>query len=179
MAVQPLLKRFDITVLKNKTISDAAQVPAAATINFYRAGASASANVSIPDQSMNPDPQPVTIPVYTMGTIAVGDTVQADIISNALLSVAAVDATALTVSVINNSGQNSQIFAGQRLVRRTNPPQAYRDPLGNVAIGSSITTDSATGRAACYIKEYRYDYVVTFASTVRVYADAEGSFVMR
>jgi len=37
-----LLERFEITVLKNKSGSDTAQVPAQATINLYRRGATVS-----------------------------------------------------------------------------------------------------------------------------------------
>jgi hypothetical protein len=60
--------RFETIILKNKSGSDLAQIPAAATINFYRQGTTVSQAATIPVTDINdPNPVPTAVSVYDTG----------------------------------------------------------------------------------------------------------------
>ena len=181
MAAPPVLKRFDVFVYKDKTPTDKAQIPAASTINFYRQGATVKTAVSVPPQDpSNENPPTTDVHVYHMGGIIGGETLWVDGNSAKDLVISAIDVPNLVLKVLNGSPSTINLAVGNRLVLASSPISIYSDPVGAVAIGTSITTNATTGRANGYIREYRFDYVVNITGvTPRVYSDAEGSFVMR
>ena len=84
------------------------------------------------------------------------------------------------VGLINGSGSAIALTVGQRLIPTNLRPNIYSDPIGSVAIGTSITTSATDGRASGYLREFRFDYIVRITGlTARLFVDAEGSFAMR
>jgi hypothetical protein len=189
MSTLPVLTRFDIQVLKNRSGSDASQVPAAATIQFFRQGATVTSPVFVEysDPGQEPPATPVDVPVRHVGTIQVTDTLQVDTSTPDLLVVAEVVAnpSAPILRVWNWSRpQGISVATGKRLLRKTANAIVYPNPTGPVPQGpapvSSLATDPATGRAGGYVAAYRFDYTVSGTGlTPRLYADAVGSFLLR
>src|SRR6266850_261149 len=178
----PTLRRFDITVYRNKNGTvDTAQVPANSTVRFYLQGATvktAVTNVS----------SPRTLSVWHAGAVQPGDVLWAGGVSTQPLTVDtdgvnSADPDNVTIRVtfsgtLTLAQKDRLILAAPDPARR---PQAYSDPLATSAIGTSIsTTESGGGRASCYMREYRFDYAVAISGDSgppRVYPDAEGAFV--
>jgi hypothetical protein len=190
MSRPPVLARFEIRVLKNKSYSDMAQVPAAATVRFFQQGATNSGPAIVVPYGgpEDPDPPPPTpVPVFHRGRIAVNDSLQVGPDTTQLLTVTEVDESPTTpvVHVINTTvpaGVGIGVLA--RLLRRTGNAIVYLDATGAVPGGpppvSYLTTNSTTGRASGYVAAYRYDYTVTGSGVLpRVHIDAVGSFVLR
>jgi hypothetical protein len=184
MAIPLSLRRFDITVYRNKNgTTDTAQVPAASTVRFYLQGATIKtgfANLT----------SPRTLSVWHAGAIAPGDTLwvngnSAQPLTVDTSGVDSSDPSNVTVKVTYSGALT--VSTGDRLILAapdpSRRPQAYSDPLGVSAIGTSVsTTEAGGGRANCYIKELRFDYTVSITGDTgnpRVFPDAEGSFVMR
>lgn len=173
----PTLKRFDVTVWKRKSVSDAAQIPALSTIEFYLQGATVKTAVALLHP---PAPEPVEVQTYDIGSIAHTDLLQVSTDPSTVIQVAWIDRVAGKLGVINLSGATINLAVADRLVNTSNRPSIYKDPLGQIAVGTSIDTPSTTGRAEGYLAEYRFDYIINVTSSDRrLYPDAEGSFVVR
>jgi hypothetical protein len=159
--------RFEITVLTDKSTSDHAQVPAAgAAIQFYRAGATVSATVTVPAS-----PPDSAVFVYDPGRVAVGDTVRIGT-GPGVLTVSGVFPDHLLLT--NSSGTSIQLTVGTRLVPTNNPPNAYMDPFCGASIGSALYTDPI-GRAGAYLSSNRVDYdVVITGQPLKLYVDGAG-----
>jgi hypothetical protein len=71
----PRLRRIETSVLKNKSGSDPAQVPATASITVYRQGVVARATISIPPHSAPEE----GLPVADVGSVRTGDTLWRDL----------------------------------------------------------------------------------------------------
>lgn len=171
----PTLKRFDVTVWKRTSVSDAAQVPAQSTVRFYRQGATVkTAN------ELLPVPDEIELETYDIGSIAFPALLQARTDPALVMQVVSTDRLAGKIRVVNASGTTINLAIGDRLVNTSDPPSIFRDPLGQSAIGTSIDTPAATGRAVGYLAEFRFDYIIEVStSDRRLYPDAEGSFEMR
>lgn len=169
------LWRFDTTTLKNKSVSDAAQVPTAANINFYRRGATASQVVTIPVTINDPDPQPTSVNVYDAGTLAVGNTVLFDGHPTVQMTVAEVT-SGTSLKLLNLTQTPIILGVGSRLVNSSPPrPTAYGDVRGTAALGNSITSDATTGRAGCYLHDSPIDYTVDITGLdPRLFTDVQG-----
>jgi len=183
MAVTPVLKRFEIRVLKNRALNDPAQVPAAgATIKFHKQGATVRVGVEVPDSSGLEEPIVVPVSVYHIGTVVVEDELQHGAKEAQILKIYSVDPVALTVSVFNDSGDAIVLDRGDRLICRTtetSAPLFLLDPSGMYDATSFTLTDDQ-GRAGGYVRALRFDYTVTGPGLIpAAYPDAEGSFVMR
>lgn len=177
MATLPVLKRFQQRFLKIGP-GGGLEPAAGATVKFYHVGATATTSTSVPDSSGQP-PIIVPVPVFSVGSIVDGETVQSGAGFLLILTVDHVDPVAKTVSVINTTGNPIIIPQYGRLIRRGSFVSVYQDPTALVSLGSSIQAD-AEGWAEAYIAEYRYDYTVTSGIFLaEAYADAEGSWVMR
>lgn len=177
---QPVLKRFDITVYKNKDgTTDPPQVPAQAKIEFYRQGAT----VKVAPPTITPTDF-TTVTVYNTGDILQTHIVQREMEEAITMDVGVVNEAEGTIQ-LKSRGGNIVLTIGQRLIDTSSPPSAYKDPLGTIAdgTGNSVTTNSTTGRYGGYMRAYRYDYIVKIPPTspteTRLYIDSEGSFVMR
>ena len=68
----PYLRRYDTTVLRDKSQTDSAQVPADASIAIYREGATVTAQTPISPGT------PAAVPVSDLGSFAVGDAILVD-----------------------------------------------------------------------------------------------------
>jgi hypothetical protein len=174
--ITPALKRFDVTVLKNKSGSDAAQVPALAAIDFYRQGATLASSFSF---GTPPDPpETASLTLQDTGRLVPGDQLK-------VFSGGALGSTVLTVRSITDSTRivvdYDVAVSGQvndRLVVTNSRPTYYNDRLGNSAGSSALTTDSSTGRAAVYMRADRFDYLVSGTGfTTRLHQDADGGFL--
>lgn len=183
MRSHPVLRRFGVYVYKAKGPSDPRRIPAYATINFYRQGATVRADVSVP-YSPPADPMPVDVQVWNAGAIQLADQVAVDNTGLHLdvTGFISSDPDNIRIRVVNTTIlEGIQLLAEQRLIPLSNRPDVYQDPTGEMATGDPlIVTNASTGLATCYIKEPRFDYgVVISGEAMRVFADAVGGFVMR
>lgn len=193
MYVVPTLKRFDVNVYRDYDATDDTQVPAAATIDFYAQGATLNVSNDLVNIQNGEEVEvsvwhpgslgaPVVDPNITDGhhRVQIG-VASADVFEVLDVAPSVTGATAV-VKLKNTSGHAVTIAKDARLVRITDRPEVYDDPVGLESTGlTSRSTDAATGRARCYLREYRYDYIVTITLTSeqRLFVDADGSFVMR
>ena len=118
---RPVLFRIDMTILRDKSPTDASQVPyAGGGVEFYGQGGTStnSFSITVPAGSS-------AIPVYDVGDILVGSVLQAGL-NGATLSVTAISGATLTV---NNAGSSFSLGARTRLILLTNRPTVYADPI--------------------------------------------------
>ncbi len=177
-AIQTLLKRFEVTVLKDKSPTDKAQVPVAASVDVHKQGATVKTAITVPWP--NP-PDDVIVDVYHIGDTVVGDQLALNGNSPAVLTVTSVVSVS-QIGVFNLSGQAVSLAVGDRLVITTNRPTIYVDAEGKVpkaAPISTLTSDASTGRAGGYLQFRRFDYVISGGgiSPARVFPDADGGLV--
>lgn len=175
----PLLRSFDIVIYKAKDANDLRRVPAAgATIDFYLQGATVREDVDL-DPNAPPLPpvqvwHPGAIPAPASGSVQVDG-------AGTLYDVTGLDTSDIhnvTIGLVPTDGSFHHLTAGQRLIWQVNRPAVFFDP-SQVAPpnGNSILT-GADGRAACYLKPPRFDYIVTIGTEKTVFVDAEGSVVL-
>lgn len=177
----PILSRFDVTVYRNLNgVIDKAQVPATefeATVQIYRQGATAN----LPEPTPVPPQGGADIAVYNTGCIEAGDSVMVDASASTLL-VIAVDIAASTITVENDTFAFINVQRYSRLTP-TVPALVFDDPVGTSPLSQPLTpSPSANGRVTAYVKDFRFDYVVTVPGDprpVRLFVDAVGSYVMR
>ncbi len=176
MPTLPVLRRFDMTVYKNKDGSDPAQVPAEATIEFYRQGATVKTGpVTVTSGAF------IMVTVYNTGDI-LGNAayiVQKGTSAAETMDVRAVDEVAGTIE-LKSKGGPIDLAVGDRLVCISDRPGIYDNPLGDGTGATSVTTNSTTGRYGGYMRAYRYDVIVKVpATSPRLIVDCVGSFEMR
>ncbi|HTO90136.1 MAG TPA: hypothetical protein VMJ70_03295, partial [Candidatus Sulfotelmatobacter sp.] len=112
---RPIAPRFEIMVYKSKGAGDTTQVPATdAVINFYRAGATVSAPVTVPALTLD-----VPVSVFDPGLIALLETVRVGV-GPATLRVTGVAQDQLLLS--NDSGTAVPLDIGTRLMPMANRP---------------------------------------------------------
>lgn len=168
MPLVQLLRRFDFTVLKNKSASDAAQVPTAATLSFHRQGATVKSTINL-----LPSDPPVgrDIQVDDAGQIAVGDLVAIGFNGPQYEVTGLIGRTKVTILYTGTS--SLQVTAGTRLVAPG--VQAYKDGNGSQPLTAPYQSDATSGRYSAYIAATRYDFTVTVSGLpVRTYIDHEG-----
>jgi hypothetical protein len=169
----PLLRRFEITVCKDKSAQDSAQVPAAATVDVYRQGATVRTAFNFP--SILADP--VSVEVYDTGRIQVGDALrvsQGAFVGGVLTVDSIPDGSHLMV--LNDAVVSAS--AGDRLVPTSDRPTVYQNPLGTGSGLHYTMSDATTGRASGYIAEGRYDFRVSGTGfDDRMYRDAHGGVI--
>lgn len=175
MSVTPVLKRFEIVVFKNGTGN--VQLPAAAQVDFYRQGATVA--VGTPVQNG----QTKEIDVYHRGALKQGDEVFRDTPLGDTLLIGEHPSNPQKIMVTNNSGDDIELMRYDRLVPFGDRPKVYQDPTGAAPVTPNVNyimTNSNDGRGSCYIPAFRFDYIVVIdPSTMRLFIDADGSFVMR
>lgn len=179
MSVTPVLKRFEIVVFKNGTGN--VQLPAAAQVDFYRQGATV-ANSWSPDL-LEPDEPMSDVPVYHHGALVDGDIVArgTNLDETMVVQIDPGDPNKLTLT--NNTEEGFVLDPNDRLVPIGDRPKVYQDPTGAAPVTPNVNyimTNSNDGRGSCYIPAFRFDYIVVIdPSTMRLFIDADGSFVMR
>lgn len=159
-ALRPGYRRFEFQALKDKVPgSDPAQVPAAATISFYRIGATNRTAATIAPS----DPDPTIVTVDDPGSIQVGDQLAvggsnlARFIVNSVLLPTSTDPPRLEITAITSM----TLTGGERLICPARQITVFKDPFGLLALGTSLVCDAATGRASAYVAEPRFDYTIS------------------
>lgn len=182
----PVLKRLDITFTKSDGSPLNYQIPAGlALAEIYAVGA------TVPNGTADiviAYPASLNVPVYHPGLLAINQQVQIGTSSVAVLRVDshfAPDATGISGSfMLRNEvpATTVTVKAKDRLVlRRFTPAFFYNDPTGQETTGlSSQRNADSNGRLVAYVREPRFDMIVTVSPTdVRLFVDLEGSYVMR
>ena len=168
MALTLPLFRFDTVVLKNKSGSDAAQVPALGTFTFFRQGATVKSTTTLLPAD---PPMQRTLNVENTGMIAVGDSVRIGF-NGPSFTVTAVT-TPGSLKILYTEQTSMLVTAGTRLVAPEITP--YKDVLGKSPLSAPYTSDATTGRFGCFISATRYDSQVVIAgSALRTYVDQFG-----
>lgn len=131
----------------------------------------------------NPDPPPSTsVDVWHVGSVRLYDSLQYGLTAWTLTASVFGDTNPLSprLDLWNTSVPSGLLLeAGQRLLRLTDRPTAFRDPTGTLGPTGYVETDPATGRAWCYLRPYHFDYVVSgIGVDTRLVTDAVGSYVM-
>ena len=182
MARPAALRRFDRYFYQPR-ISDGALVPITdGTVNFYRQGATLVEETVLGSGVLSG-----IVHVYHVGAFANIIAPGASGPSNPALVYSADGLQSFSVELFlftdgtakfKNLGTGFTFPAGSRSLNSVSPPFAYLDALGTTT--TTMATDTS-GRAACYLTAYRYDYVVAYASGTKhlTSIDAEGSYVMR
>lgn len=168
MSITQLLRRFDFTVLKNKSTTDTSQVPAAATFTFHRQGATVKTTTLLLPAD---PPDDRDIPVDDIGLIAIGDLI---LLGASGPQYEVTNLIGRTKVRIRYTGTGSyQLPANTRLFAPT--VQAYRDARGSQPLTPPYNSDSTTGRFGAYIGASRFDFIVTGSGfSPRTYLDYDG-----
>ncbi len=172
------LTRFEFTALKDKSPSDKAQVPAAATISFHPQGPLLLTDFNFPH--ILDEPQPIQVhllagDVRQMDNLAMGR----DTLDSAYLTVDSVQVDShsrtATLRVYNSGPISGQV--GDRLAILTRSLACHTDPRGTDPGLPSISTDPDTGRGGCYLQEQHFDFMVSISGLgIRFYRDEDGGF---
>ncbi len=178
MAANAVLKRFDRYFYVDAGPDDHSQVPAVnGLLQFYLQGATMASAALFPTNGIL-SPLDVYLPGSFFGTALQPNTglvYHADGVHSINVWV-----TPTGTLAASDPGAEFTLGQGDRIINSSAPVQPFQGPLGSDPLASLHTDDK--GRAACYIKAYRYDYVFTPAEVgamPAVFVDAEGSFVMR
>lgn len=167
-------RRFDIVVTKDKSGSDAAQVPAAGTVDIYYVGATNRLVVFVPAETSDP----FDIPVYDPGDLQVGDTFRVDDSGPSLPVLAITGGDGWLIQTERYSATDYTLPVRSRLIINSRRPVFYLDPMGVGSQGSSINTVSTTGRATGYTRLDRFDYIVRPTGlSARIYPDGQQTAV--
>jgi hypothetical protein len=167
------LARYTLVVTKDKSGTDNAQVPADATVDFYKQGATVTTGVTVPDGGTG-----VTITVRSSVRIVAGDTLRKGL--NASPTVTVVSVTPTTVVVNSDSNGAMVLVAGDRLMVTTARPAVYKESTGIDSYPSSqVVTDATTGvLLPAYLKEPFFDAAVSGTGVAgRLLSDQPGGVV--
>jgi hypothetical protein len=175
------LTRFEFTSFKDKAPpSDLAQVPAQATISFYRQGATLTQSFSFPQIPEEPQAIHVDHP---------GDIGESDILATFDMDSSTPDLSSTRLFVdhiefdeaqgwliwVTPDGAPFSGVAGERLVVTSNQPLCYQDARGCSGGATYLVSAAATGRAGGYLSHPRYDFLVIVANRPkRLYIAAIG-----
>ena len=183
--VRPVLKRFDVFIYKSRGGGDVTLIPAEATANvtIYPQSAVCSTTTSIPIAGS----PPTILPVFSTAGIVAPGTVQKGLSAGAwpLLYVDYVDQGGSTITVRNSLPVVFSVTALDRLVVVSPPAYFYLEPLGTDAnppqmlTVESLINGTSTGHVRAYIRDRRFDFLVSVGGTTRWCLDWEGGFVMR
>jgi len=165
-----IINRFMMIIYKNKSSTDAAQVPTSSTIQLFRVGANLTASFSLA-----PDTDSDTIAIDDPGQLKFGDTVK--VFSGGALHDPGLYVEAVTANTISLANTSSTLTAsgaaGDRLVITNGALTVYPTQAATSGTGvTSISSDATTGVAQGYVHEKRFDAVVTISgSPTKVIAD--------
>lgn len=190
MDARPQLTRFSIYVYKDVSALSRGRVPAAGwNVQLCRQGATVDIGSGF---DIDHGETGVVLTVFDVGAIVGppsygydGDTITAD--GRGQLIVTAVNAEDGTITVRNPSETDAvHIDEHTRLTPISAPlAQAYSNPIGaGDELSQPLNVDDG-GRCECYVRTYRFDYIITSESPgsdpdeARVFADAVGGLVMR
>lgn len=171
MAELTRLARFHLTVTKDKSTSDQAQVPADANVDFYKQGATVTNAVTVPNFVVD-----VSITVRDIGRIVPGDVLCRGVLSTPSVTVSSVVGRT-TMIVYSNGNGDLVLSAGDRLIVTSGRPRVYRESSAvDFYPTSQVVTDGLTGALyPAYLRESFFDAIVTGSGvTERVLADQPG-----
>lgn len=114
--------------------------------------------------------------VYDTGSIVPGELIQVGLTTSHILVVVNV-VSRTKLELTSNLPFEVTLTVGVRLIRKNQLLTVYSDPLGQVTMSNPISTAAATGRAGAYLRDARFDYIVsgTGISPSRLYTDADHS----
>jgi len=157
------LKRYDVYLTKNYSVSDTRQIPAASAIaRVYKQGATANGSGSIAATASG------DITVRHGGRIAVGDTVCVGTATSVTASVNTVTETTINVT----AGGSTFAWADKdRIVTLSARPSTYVESTGNVSTASSSeATADSIGHAFFYAEEEAVDVLYSTDAFVTITA---------
>lgn len=159
-------RRFSVTVTKDKTATDTAQIPAeSADVDLYLEGASASEAKTLTQST------PTTLTVYDAGDVLASDTLQLGTDDTTAITVNSVTQTQLNVTATSG---DIDVEDGDRLVITNRRPTAYVYDRGstNAVSGSPTLTTNAQGYAKCFLDRLNVDVIISGTGvTTTLYTD--------
>lgn len=165
------MRLFSTTIFQNKSVSDAAQIPAPlCTVDVYKQGATVANTVTVTST-------PTAVAVYSTGRIIVGDLVQVGTDPTQAMSVVSIDT--ITQLTLQRAGPtNVALGPGARLLPTTNRPNVFQEPSGTLlAVGSPTLTTDSQGQVSFYVAEFKFDYIVSGAAiTTVLFPDGESGW---
>lgn len=153
------LRKFEFTVLTNKSGADTSQVPSSgANVALYKHGAT----VSTAGPTSIAGGGGTVIAVYDSGRLVTGDTVQKGASASGTATVTVSSRTSVTLVLASGSMSVSQ---GDRLVVTTARPTIYSESTGTLADGDSPTLSSnSAGLVTGYSSEPFLDAIASDGS---------------
>jgi hypothetical protein len=174
---RPEIKRFAISVYKDRSGSDKAQVPAGgASVGVYRQGATVNGNVTVTTAGAG-----VLVTVFNMGGLLNGDALQLNTDSTKTMAIVSTTGypSDTQIFVKSTNGQSIVLVTGDRLVPTGSRPACYSDSLGINNLGDTLTVSSTNGAAEAYIAAPRFDYIISGSGiTSSLVIDNEGGWVV-
>lgn len=172
MSGQTGLRKFSTTIFKDAGTGNTNQVVADnASCEVYRQGAKVAPTAPLVLHSA-----PTTVTVFSVGRMAVNDTVQQN--ADETKRFICTEVTSSTAVKLQASGLNDiQLVNGDRLILINTPPSLYdNDQATGSAQANPIPTDSR-GYVEFYTAETRFDMIVSGTGlTTTVYEDNEGGW---
>ncbi len=171
----PRLRKWSATILKDKSLSDAAQVVSSGdTIVLYKRGGVVRTATTVTNGGTN-----IAIDVRDATGLAVGDVLKAWSVANLTLSTGSFTIDQITsgyaIRVDSDSNGAVTLAVGDRLVMvgpSGRVPIMYTEPSGVVSAGASLTTDS-NGYAQAYVRERFVDALVSRSGSVVAFLEGE------
>ena len=165
------LRRYESYLFRDKSTSDAAQVPlASATVTVYHQGANTLSNVTV----VNADTASVF--VSHVERLQAGDVVHPNGDDQRALSVTSINASSGLVTFGNVTGEDIFVASGERLCVINRVPTLYRDPLREQAVGSNSLSVDVKGFVAFYCTAAFFDLALTGSglNAPRLHVDERG-----
>ncbi|MBI5836053.1 MAG: hypothetical protein HZB25_02300 [Candidatus Eisenbacteria bacterium] len=149
-------------LLYKPVVRDGTQIPADATVDVYRGGATATQTVQVPQNALD-----FPIPVDDIGEIEGGDTIRVGTTASTLtVSEPSPDRETLIVSNVGHPAVN--ITLGTRLLPTNNRPALYKTMFSNSATTvcaptttGVVQTDPASGVAAATLARTSVDLLIS------------------
>lgn len=162
------LRKFSTTVIKDKSATDQAQIPATVDIDVHKRGATVSSGATIISSGGT-----AAVSVYDVGSLAVSSTLKVGTDATSNLTVTGI-ASATSITVRNDGASDVALVQYSRLVVTSARPTLYHDTTGAAVLDASgHTTTDARGYVEFYTNELMFDYIATTGSTSALYIDAE------
>jgi hypothetical protein len=171
MAGTEHLRKYNQTFYKDKTVSDAAQIPAAtASVKVYKQGATVASGTSVTTAGGG-----VAVSVRSVGHLVLSDTVQlgTDVTKQMIVEEITNDTA---IKLRSTTGSSITVADGDRLVIYSSLPTLYSESTGRSSTANPATTD-ATGYVGFYTPETRFDVIVSGTGiTSKLYTDNESGW---
>ena len=147
------LRKFETTILKEKTSSDDVQVPVeAGSVTVYYQGITVRAPVTVSNAS------DVSVWVFNVAKFKVGDLVSVGIAPPSMIVTEITDATHVRLQA--TGGSSVPLSTNNRLLITNRMPTIYSEQTGTTATTNPVVTN-AVGYVSFYVKEPMFDWKVS------------------